>query len=90
MKIFGLILDLIDGKCRMTDSVICKVYNGVITMEDGSMEEAKKDKVKRVLEIYTKLLNGHMINISEEAVDYGVNERSIQRDFHDIMSYGWC
>ena len=54
------------------------------------MDEAKKDKVKRVLEIYTKLLNGHMINISEEAVDYGVNERSIQRDFHDIMSYGWC
>lgn len=64
----------------MTDSVICKVYNGVITMEDGSMDEAKKDKVKRVLEIYTKLLNGYMINISEEAVDYGVNERSIQRN----------
>lgn len=51
------------------------------------MDEAKKDKVKRVLEIYTKLINGYMINKSEEAMNYGVNERSIQRDLHDIDTF---
>lgn len=51
------------------------------------MEMIKSDKMKRVLGIYTKLTNGYLINKAEEAVNYGVNERSIQRDIDDIRNY---
>lgn len=51
------------------------------------MEEYKSDKIKRVLGIYTKLMNGHLVNKVEEAQRYGVNERSIQRDIDDIRNY---
>lgn len=51
------------------------------------MEEGKRDKIERVLGIYTKLMNGYLINKAEEAVNYGVNERSIQRDIDDIRNY---
>ena len=51
------------------------------------MEELKGDKIERVLSIYTKLLNGYVINKEEEARYYGVNERSIQRDIEDIRSF---
>ena len=47
----------------------------------------KNDKIERVLGIYTKLMNGCLVNKSEEAVYYNVNERSIQRDIDDIRSY---
>lgn len=46
-----------------------------------------KDKVKRCLDLYTKLQDGYVINKSEEALRYGVNERSIQRDIDDIREY---
>lgn len=55
-------------------------------MEEVKKDE-KKDKIERVLGIYTKLLNGYLINKAEEARNYGVNERSIQRDIEDIRSY---
>ena len=45
------------------------------------------DKIARVLGIYTKLMNGYLINKAEEAQNYGVNERSIQRDIEDIRQY---
>lgn len=51
------------------------------------MENFKRDKIERVLGIYTKLLNGHVIDKSAESVNYGVNERSIQRDIDDIRNY---
>ncbi len=51
------------------------------------MECNNKDKVNRVLEIYSRLLNGHMINKAEEAQRYQVTERSIQRDIEDIRSF---
>ncbi|MCM1056255.1 MAG: WYL domain-containing protein [Firmicutes bacterium] len=41
----------------------------------------------RVLDIYTKLLGGGIINKAEEAQNYCVNERSIQRDINDIREY---
>lgn len=50
-------------------------------------EEFRRDKIARVLGIYTKLINGCLINKSEEAQNYGVNERSIQRDIDDIINY---
>ena len=46
-----------------------------------------KDKVKRCLDLYTKLQDGYVIRKSEEALRYGVNERSIQRDIDDIREY---
>lgn len=51
------------------------------------MKNIKSDKIERVLAIYTKLINGYLVNKAEEAVNYGVNERSIQRDIDDIRNY---
>ena len=51
------------------------------------MDEEKNIKVERVLGIYTKLMNGYLVNKSEEAQNYGVNERSIQRDIDDIRNF---
>ena len=51
------------------------------------MEFRGDDKIDRVLGIYSKLMNGSIINKSEEAQNYGVNERSIQRDIEDIRNY---
>ena len=45
------------------------------------------DKIERVLGIYTKLINGAVIYKAEEAANYKVNERSIQRDIDDIRNY---
>ena len=45
------------------------------------------DKIERVLGIYTKLINGAVVKKAAEAVNYGVNERSIQRDIDDIRNY---
>lgn len=51
------------------------------------MDNLKEDKTERVLGIYTKLMNGYLINKAEEAQRYGVNERSIQRDLDCIRNY---
>lgn len=51
------------------------------------MDELKNDKIERVLGIYTKLMNGCIVNKVEEAQNYGVNERSIQRDIDDIRNF---
>lgn len=51
------------------------------------MENIKSDKIERVLGIYTKLMNGYLVSKAEEALNYGVNERSIQRDIDDIRNY---
>ncbi|MFR1708852.1 MAG: helix-turn-helix transcriptional regulator [Clostridium sp.] len=51
------------------------------------MDEIKNDKIERVLGIYTKLMNGCLVNKVEEAQNYGVNERSIQRDIDDIRNF---
>lgn len=44
-------------------------------------------KIDRVLGIYTKLLDGALVHKAEEAVNYGVNERTIQRDIDDIRNF---
>ncbi len=52
------------------------------------MEEYQgNDKIDRVLGIYSRLMNGYIVSKAEEAQNYGVNERSIQRDIEDIRSY---
>ena len=44
-------------------------------------------KIERILGIYTKLQKGLLINKSEEALLYRVNERTIQRDIDDIRHF---
>ena len=44
------------------------------------------DKIERVLGLYTKLISGAVVNKAEEATNYNVNERSIQRDIDDRFS----
>lgn len=51
------------------------------------MDTIGTDKIERVLGIYTKLINGSVVNKAEEANNYGVNERSIQRDIDDIRNF---
>ncbi len=51
------------------------------------MSNEKIDKINRVLRLYTKLMNGDVIHKAEEAVQCGVNERSIQRDIEDIRQF---
>lgn len=51
------------------------------------MDIEKNNKIERVLGIYTKLINGEIVNKGQEAKNYGVNERSIQRDIDDIRNY---
>lgn len=47
----------------------------------------KSNKMERILGIYTKLIEGYVVNKYEEAVRFGVNERSIERDIEDIRKY---
>ena len=54
---------------------------------DSFMEEIKRDKIERILSIYTKLLSGGIVNKAEEARRFGVNARSIQRDIDDIRNF---
>ncbi|MDO5295853.1 MAG: WYL domain-containing protein [bacterium] len=51
------------------------------------MEESSKDKTQRTLQIFAKLSDGYVLNKTEEAVIYGVNERTIQRDIDDIRNF---
>lgn len=44
-------------------------------------------KVERVINLYHRLNSGEVLIKSDEAVRYGVNERSIQRDLDDIRAY---
>lgn len=50
-------------------------------------EVESRDKITRVLALYTKLMNGAIINKAEEAQNYGVAERSIQRDIDDVRNF---
>lgn len=44
-------------------------------------------KVQRILNLYERLLDGDLLRKREEAIRFGVNERTIQRDLDDIRSY---
>ena len=49
--------------------------------------DEKRSKVDRVLGIYSRLLDGNIVNKVEMSGLYGVDERSIQRDIEDIRSF---
>lgn len=44
-------------------------------------------KVERIINLYNRIIEGEVINKSDEAERFGVNERSIQRDLEDIRAY---
>lgn len=44
-------------------------------------------KVDRILDIYTRLLSGKKVNLTEIAYEYRVSERSVQRDINDIRNF---
>lgn len=75
----------------MTESVCAKEYYYIIKKRNEGdclpIEKEGTDKIERVLGIYTKLINGAVVNKATEAINYGVNERSIQRDIDDIRNY---
>lgn len=50
-------------------------------------EIESRNKITRVLAIYSKLMNGAIINKAEEAQNYGVAGRSIQRDIDDVRDF---
>ena len=50
-------------------------------------EDIRGDQIARVLQIYSKLLDGYVVNKAAEATRYGVNERSIQRDIDHIRNF---
>ena len=45
------------------------------------------DKSSRLLKIYSKLVKGCIVNKSEEAANFNVDERTIQRDIASIKDY---
>lgn len=45
------------------------------------------DKSTRLLKIYSKLVKGYIVNKSEEAANFNVDERTIQRDIASIKEY---
>ena len=47
----------------------------------------KGDRSDRLLGIYTRLINGGIVNKTEEAAKYNVDERSIQRDIDSIRNF---
>ncbi len=47
----------------------------------------KDSKNKRTLDMYVRLCEGKIINKTEEAKRFGVDERSIQRDIDDIRAF---
>lgn len=44
-------------------------------------------KVFRILDMYLRLCEGKVLNKKSEAVNFGVDERSIQRDIDDVRSF---
>lgn len=51
------------------------------------MENKKDHKLKHVLGIYKKLMNGYTVKKGEEAARYGVSEKTIQRYIEAIRMY---
>lgn len=51
------------------------------------MAEDSREKTARVLGLYTRLMNGSLINKENAAKEYHTSTRSIQRDIDDIRNY---
>jgi len=45
------------------------------------------NRAARILGLYSSLIDGQLVNKTDEARKYSVNERTIQRDLDDIRSF---
>lgn len=69
----------------MTPYVIVQVYNDSKSIRGGG--NLKKSKYDRILSLYSMLNTGDIIKKSEIAMEFGVTERTIQRDIDDIRAF---
>lgn len=51
------------------------------------MDKQEAGKTNRLLDIYTQMMNGKTVNKAETAREYGVNEKTIQRDLEKIRTF---
>ncbi len=51
------------------------------------MGKETEDKAERVLSIYSRLKQGHIVFKAEESIRYDVSSRTIQRDISDVQSF---
>lgn len=51
------------------------------------MERQNGSKNQRILKLYASLMDGSVVSKAQEAVRYGVSEKSIQRDLDDIKEF---
>lgn len=51
------------------------------------MGKETEDKAERVLSIYSRLKQGHIVLKAEESIRYDVSSRTIQRDISDVQSF---
>ena len=63
------------------------MVNIVSFAEVQYMDNADNGKSFRILDIYNNLLDGKVLRKADLAVKYGVNEKSIQRDFEEIRNF---
>lgn len=56
------------------------------TKGENKLKDSKR-KNARTLDMYVRLTEGKIINKKEEAMKFGVDERSIQRDIDDIRAF---
>lgn len=70
-------------------NIVKKAITSIIIKEKdcGERTMGMTGKNDRILDIYTRLLNGEFINKAEAADCYGVNEKTIQRDLDDIRDF---
>ena len=63
--------------------------NAGVTQREMPAEMSSDDfgKERRILDMYTQLMDGKLVNKAEYAEKYGVDTRSIQRDLADIRSF---
>ena len=50
-------------------------------------EFEKNGKMDRILSMYTTLMNGGFLNKAQEAAEYGVSSKTIQRDIEEIRDF---
>lgn len=50
-------------------------------------DRIKKEKALRLLDIYERLSKGELLNKAHLSFEYGVSEKTIQRDFNDLRVF---
>ena len=51
------------------------------------MFEGKDLKINRILSIYQRLIDGEVLNKQQLALEFGVSDKSIQRDIENLKNY---